>query len=126
LQIVVSRLNVSELIGEVKEESSASIRRRVELAVDLQKLRNISNSAPGGFNFNSTLSQRELHKYCQVEQKTKEFLARAVSQFNLSARAYDRILRLARTIADLAGSENILMEHISEAVRYRLPIKVAS
>lgn len=126
LQIVVSRLNVGELIGEVKEECSASIRRRVELAVDRQKLRNISNSAPGGFNFNSSLSQRELHKYCQVEQKTKEFLARAVSQFNLSARAYDRILRLARTIADLAGSENILMEHISEAVRYRLPLKVAS
>ncbi len=124
LQVEVSRLSINELTGSINEESSASIRRRVELAVDRQRLRNKSRTAVGGFHFNGTLGQRDLNRFCQIDSRTKELLARAVAQYSLSARAYDRILRLARTIADLGDCENISQEHITEAVRYRLPLRM--
>ncbi len=63
--------------------------------------------------------QRRLKDCCALDEATKELLKNAMNDLNFSARAYDRILKVARTIADLAGVENILSEHISEAIQYR-------
>jgi magnesium chelatase family protein len=65
------------------------------------------------------MGSRELKTYCAIDDATLELLKFAMSDLNLSARAYDRILKVARTIADLAGDENIASEHISEAIQYR-------
>ena len=68
---------------------------------------------------NARMGPRELKQFCELDEPTKELLKNAMADLNFSARAYDRILKVARTIADLAGSENILSDHISEAVQYR-------
>ena len=65
------------------------------------------------------MGSRELKTYCAIDDSTLELLKFAMSDLNLSARAYDRILKVARTIADLAGIEKIASEHISEAIQYR-------
>jgi magnesium chelatase family protein len=68
---------------------------------------------------NAPMGSRELKSYCAIDAPTLELLKFAMADLNLSARAYDRVLKVARTIADLAGSENILSDHISEAIQYR-------
>ena len=68
---------------------------------------------------NARMGSRELKQYCPLDEATLEMLKCAVADLNFSARAYDRILKVARTIADLAGAENILSDHISEAIQYR-------
>jgi hypothetical protein len=65
------------------------------------------------------MGPKELKEFCALDEATKELLKNAMADLNLSARAYDRILKVARTIADLAGSEKILSDHISEAIQYR-------
>jgi magnesium chelatase family protein len=76
-----------------------------------------SSSIPG--DIQRYLGSRELKQYCPLDEATLEMLKLAMADLNLSARAYDRILKVARTIADLAGAESILSDHISEAVQYR-------
>jgi magnesium chelatase family protein len=68
---------------------------------------------------NARMGSRELKTYCALGEATMELLKFAMSDLNLSARAYDRILKVARTIADLVGADNIASEHISEAIQYR-------
>jgi magnesium chelatase family protein len=65
------------------------------------------------------MGPRELKQCCELDEPTRELLKHAMADLNLSARAYDRILKVARTIADLAGAEKILCDHISEAIQYR-------
>jgi len=65
------------------------------------------------------MGPKELKTHCRLDESTMELLKMAMTDLNLSARAYDRILKLARTIADLAAAENITGEHISEAIQYR-------
>ena len=65
------------------------------------------------------MGSRELKSYCELDDATKDLLKFAMADLNLSARAYDRILKVARTIADLAGTETILADHVSEAIQYR-------
>jgi magnesium chelatase family protein len=65
------------------------------------------------------MGPREIKSYCALEEQTKELLKFAMADLNLSARAYDRILKVARTIADLAGAQDIGGDHISEAIQYR-------
>jgi magnesium chelatase family protein len=65
------------------------------------------------------MGQKELKTFCALDDTTKELLKVAMTELNFSARAYDRILKVARTIADLAASENISSDHVSEAIQYR-------
>jgi magnesium chelatase family protein len=65
------------------------------------------------------MGPKELKAFCELDEATKELLQNAMADLNLSARAYDRILKVARTIADLAGAETISSDHVSEAIQYR-------
>ncbi len=72
-----------------------------------------------GGHANAQLTPQQIKRYCVLDEKTQNLLERAVDKLGLSHRAYHRILKLARTIADLAGSENIQIAHVSEAISYR-------
>lgn len=115
LHVEIGRLNEMELASSGGEESSETMRLKVERAVERQKMR----FADSAFVYNAQLGQEELRRYCQISAACRELLARAVTQLGLSARAYDRILRLSRTIADLEDEEFIGTAHIAEAIRYR-------
>lgn len=99
-----------------KEESTAEIRTRVEQAHEIQKERYLGLKA----RFNAQLGAGDTEKYCGLGKKEKELLGDAL-MLNLSARAYHRIVRVARTIADLEGKEQIEERHILEALGYRPP-----
>jgi magnesium chelatase family protein len=96
-------------------ESSAPIRERVMRARKIQEKRYTGTH----INNNARLSGKNLQKYCPVSETGRQILLHAVEELALSARAYDRILKVARTIADLAGTEDIRDEHLYEAVQYR-------
>jgi magnesium chelatase family protein len=70
-------------------------------------------------NYNAQIGPKEIEKYCNLDDDSKSLIKNAMEKLNLSARAYDRILKVSRTIADLELSENILSHHISEAIQYR-------
>ena len=86
------------------------------------KARNIQNERFKGttIRFNSEMTVKEIEKYCVIDPKDEVFLERAFKAMDLSARAYHKILRVARTIADLDESENIQKKHLSEALNYRM------
>ncbi len=105
----------TELSQEAKEESSAQIRARVERAAQIQRER-YKNT---GIRSNASLPHSALSRYCRLNRQGEALLAQAFETLGLSARAHDRILRVARTIADLAGEEQIREEHLSEAIGYR-------
>lgn len=98
-----------------KEENSADIRKRVNAAREIQKER----YADTGITCNARLDSKNFHKYCNIDDDGKQLLQAAFDRMGLSARAYDRIVKVARTIADLEGAENILSGHIAEAIQYR-------
>ena len=97
-------------------EPSAVIRERVLRARDIQAER--FKDIPGVY-CNAQMNTKLLNRFAQPDELGKERLKDAMKRFGLSARAYDRILKVARTIADLAGSENVLSVHIAEAINYR-------
>ena len=97
-------------------ESSASIRARVVKARDIQSRRFVDNPE---VHCNAQMTSAMLRKYCAIDSEGLAHLKEAMTQLNMSARAYDRILKVARTIADLDGSENIKPEHLAEAISYR-------
>ena len=70
-------------------------------------------------SYNAQIGSRELEKFCELDDASFNLIKMAMERLNLSARAYDRILKVARTIADIEESENILSHHISEAIQYR-------
>ncbi len=105
-----------EITSERTGEMSAQIRDRVVAARKRQHER--FKSKPK-ITCNARMGSRELKSCCALDEATMELLKFAMSDLNLSARAYDRILKVARTIADLAGSDQIGREHISEAIQYR-------
>ena len=105
-----------EISGDRTGETSAQIRERVVAARQRQHAR--FKDKPR-ITCNARMGSRELKKFCELDEGTKELLKNAMTELNFSARAYDRILKVARTIADLAGLEVISSDHISEAIQYR-------
>jgi len=116
LHVEVPPVKFREIAGDRTGETSAQIRERVMAARRRQHER--FRPKPR-ITCNARMGTRELKQFCVLDEATKELLRNAMANLNLSARAYDRILKVARTIADLAGSETILGDHISEAIQYR-------
>ena len=116
LHVEVPPVKFREITSERTGELSASIRERVVAARRLQQARFADRPK---ITCNARMGSRELKRYCELSETTMELLKFAMSDLNLSARAYDRVLKVARTIADLAGSEKIAGDHISEAIQYR-------
>ena len=120
LHIDVQRLSAEELINmKPSGETSKDIRERVIKARKIQKERYKNE----GILTNSQLTPKLIKKYCVLDEKSKELLKAAVVRFELSGRAYDRILKLSRTIADINGVENIEASHIAQALQYRMTTK---
>jgi magnesium chelatase family protein len=115
LHVEVPPVNFREMSSEKTGESSAEIRERVICA----RKRQIRRFASTKISCNARMGSRELKAHCALDEATKELLKMAMENLNLSARAYDRISKVARTIADLGGAETISAEHISEAIQYR-------
>lgn len=124
IHIEVPRLRPDELTAPPTGETSAAIRERVERARRAQLARfaaahkHGSDAAAGTF-CNAHMGASQIQRHCAVEGDALSLLRTAIDQMKLSARAYDRILKLSRTIADLAGEEQIGVAHIAEAVQYR-------
>jgi magnesium chelatase family protein len=116
LHVEVPPVKFHEITSERTGESSASIRERVVAARQRQHARFADRPK---ITCNARMGSRELKRFCALSESTMELLKFAMTDLNLSARAYDRILKVARTIADLAGQESIAGEHISEAIQYR-------
>lgn len=114
--VTVEGLDYKEISGHFKSESSETIRRRVEQTRLVQQER----YSHLGINFNSQLSGAYIKKYCKLGAKEQELMEAAFARYNLSARGYHRVLRVARTIADMAGEEQISCTHLSEALAYRI------
>jgi magnesium chelatase family protein len=116
LFIEVPQLKYEKLVQEDKERGSLKIREKVEKARIFQKERFKGEK----FLTNSEMTIPQIKKYCQIDKKSESLLRRAVDSGQLSARGYHRVLKVARTIADLANSENILYPHLAEALMYRI------
>ena len=115
LLVPVRQLSQEELMAAPDGESSATIRERVIKARAIQRER----LGKFGLYCNSQMSGRDLQEFCRLAPSSAQLLRAAIAKFKLSPRAYDRILKVARTIADLAGSAAIRDEHIFEAINYR-------
>jgi magnesium chelatase family protein len=115
IHIEVPAVPVKELSGTTNGEASAQIRHRVIKARHRQVERYRDEQTLN----NAQLKPRLLKKYCQLDQAGKTLLDQAVTRLGLSARAYGRILRVSRTIADLAESDMIVSTHVAEAIQYR-------
>ena len=115
IHIEVPQVDFKKLSAEEKGESSADIRKRVNEAKLIQTERFEGTSV----TCNAKMTPEMTRRYCRLNEECKNLLERCFEQLDLSARAYDKILRVARTIADLDKSESIELEHITEAVQYR-------
>ena len=115
LQIEVDNISYEELRGDGEAESSAEIKKRVEKARAIQRERYKGSN----IFVNAYMTNAQVKKYCALDKTCETLLKNAFEKLNLSARASTRILKVARTIADLEGSENIRPQHITEAIQYR-------
>lgn len=115
LHIEVVPVPFEKLASLPAAETSARIRERVVSARRIQQAR----YADSGLSCNAQMGSAQLQKYCALGSQSLELLKRAMASFNLSARAYDRILKVARTIADLEGCEGVDTHHVAEAIQYR-------
>jgi magnesium chelatase family protein len=116
IHIEVPPVKYKELSSAEEGEKSKEIRERVIAARELQYIRF------GPFpmiHSNADMGTNEIRMFCALDKEGTDLLKLAMSKLGLSARAYDRILKVSRTIADIDGSENILSKHISEAIQYR-------
>lgn len=116
IHIEVTPVPFEKLSEERKGESSAVIRKRVEVAREIQTKR---FEKVEGIHYNAQMGTKQIRKFCELNESSKNLLKDAMQRLNLSARAYDRILKVSRTIADLQQSEHITETHISEAIQYR-------
>lgn len=116
IHIEVQPVPFDELSYERKGETSAEIRQRVKAARDIQTER---FSGSKDIHYNAQMNVKQIKKICKLTQESKRMLKTAMERLNLSARAFDRILKVARTISDLANERDIKPEHIAEAIQYR-------
>ena len=115
IHIEVPRVNYEKQSSDRLGEPSAAIRQRVQAA----RQRQLERFSGLGIICNADMRVAEVRKFCKLDESGDSLVRAAMSQMNLSARAYHRILKLARTIADLAGSEQIQTPHLAEALQYR-------
>ena len=115
IHIEVQKVEFEQLAERRKGESSIEIRNRVLKAREIQAQRYKELD----INYNAQMGPKEIEKYCDLDSTCQQLIKNAMEKLNLSARAYDRILKVARTIADLDDAENISPAHISEAIQYR-------
>jgi magnesium chelatase family protein len=116
LHVEVTPVAFSELSDQHTAESSDTIRGRVIRAREVQAGRYKDHP---GLYANAQMSSKQLREICRIDHAGEALLQKAMEKLNLSARAYDRILKVSRTIADLAGSAGIKPEHLAEAIHYR-------
>lgn len=116
IQVEVESVPFEDISKAPKGEPSCAIRERVINArrIQMERYKDIK-----GVHCNAQMNTALLQKYVQLNDETMTLLRNAMKKFNLSARAYDRILKVARTIADLEGSETVEKQHIAEAIGYR-------
>ena len=126
IHIEVPRVDYEKLSGDRVGESSASIRARVQAARNIQQARFRNSEYRASHNgttpdviCNADMRVGEIRQFCKLQDEGQSLMRAAMTQLNLSARAYHRILKLARTIADLAGCEEIQSVHLAEALQYR-------
>lgn len=115
IQVEVSSVKYKNLNSNTQEETSEQIRKRVEETRKIQ----LERYKECGIYSNSELTPKLIEKYCKLDEKSKIILEKAFNKLGLSARAYARILKVARTIADMDKSENIQSNHLLEAIQYR-------
>ena len=116
LHVEVTPVAFNELSATKIQENSSSIRERVIRARDMQAQRYKEHT---GIYCNAQMSSKLLKEICQVNAAGQSLLKNAMQKLNLSARAYDRILKVSRTIADLSGANEMRLEHLAEAIQYR-------
>ena len=116
IHIEVTPVPFDKLSDETKAESSVAIRKRVTKAREIQVERFRESEKT---NYNAQMGVKQIRKYCALDDASKELLENAMERLNPSARAYDRILKVSRTIADLEGAKEVSGTHISEAIQYR-------
>ena len=116
IHVHVNPVKYEELSGKTESETSAEIRERVSKARDMQleRFKNLD-----GVYANAHMTSKEIKEYCLIGEECRGLMKMAITKLGLSARAYDRILKVSRTIADLEGEKTILPAHISEAIQYR-------
>jgi magnesium chelatase family protein len=116
MHLEVAALKTSELVGEMPVgDTSDVIRKRVINARNIQRSRFDGSK----IHCNSKMNSKSIKKYCVIDEDGKNLLRSAIDRLGFSARAYDRILKVSRTIADLDGSERINKNHVAEAIQYR-------
>jgi len=115
IHIELPSVKYKELSETKDAEPSKVIKERVERAREIQRERFKSE----GIFYNAQMNTKLIKKYCMLNDEAKELLKMAMTELGLSARAYDKILKVSRTVSDLAGSDLIRAEHISEAIQYR-------
>lgn len=116
IHIEVTPVPFEKLSEERKSETSVEIRKRVTKAREIQTTRFKDTDV---VHYNAQMTTKQIRKHCVLDEASKQLLKTAMERLNLSARAYDRILKVSRTIADLEGSEHVNGSHISEAIQYR-------
>ncbi len=116
IHIEVTPVPFEKLAEDRKGEGSVEIRKRVTRAREVQteRFKELDN-----VHYNAQMNTKQIREYCKLDEKSKSLLKNAMERLNLSARAYDRILKVARTIADLAGDDALNGNHIAEAIQYR-------
>ena len=115
IQVEVPALRYQDLASKDAGESSDSIRERVNAARAIQLQRFLKRN----IHRNAQMGARDIKRHCQLKDDAEKLLENAINRLGLSARAYSRVLKVGRTIADLAGSEEIQSGHIAEAIQYR-------
>jgi magnesium chelatase family protein len=115
IHLQVPSIKYKELSDQRQAEASSEIKKRINKARKIQ----LKRFKKEKINYNAQMRQKHIKKYCLLDENSKNLLKLAMEELKLSARAYDKILKIARTIADLAEEENIKEEHLSEAISYR-------